>query len=41
MGEETIDGSVRARIEAVLPEIVAIRRDIHARPELGREERRT
>jgi amidohydrolase len=41
MGEETIDGSVRARIEAVLPEIVAIRRDIHAHPELGREERRT
>jgi amidohydrolase len=41
MGEETIDGSVRARIEALLPEIVAIRRDIHARPELGREERRT
>jgi hippurate hydrolase len=41
MDEGTIDGSIRARIEAVLPELVAIRRDIHAHPELGREERRT
>jgi metal-dependent amidase/aminoacylase/carboxypeptidase family protein len=41
MSEGTIDGSVRAQIEAVLPEVVAIRRDIHAQPELGREERRT
>jgi metal-dependent amidase/aminoacylase/carboxypeptidase family protein len=41
MDEGTIDGSVQARIEAVLPEVVAIRRDIHAHPELGREERRT
>ena len=41
MGGGTIDDGVRARIEAVLPEIAAIRRDIHAHPELGREERRT
>src|SRR5689334_11209929 len=32
---------VAARIEAVLPELVAIRRNIHAHPEIGREERRT
>ena len=30
-----------ARIQAVLPELIAIRRDIHAHPELGFEERRT
>ncbi len=41
-----MEGSVRerdlgGRIEAMLPEIGAIRRDIHAHPELGREERRT
>ena len=41
MGAGTIDGSLRAGIEAVLPEIVAIRRDIHAHPELGREELQT
>ena len=33
--------SVDARISQVLPEMTALRRDIHTHPELGREERRT
>ena len=41
MGAGTIESSLRAAIEAALPEVVAIRRDIHAHPELGREERQT
>jgi hippurate hydrolase len=41
MSAGTIESGLRTRIEAVLPEVVAIRRDIHAHPELGREERRT
>jgi hippurate hydrolase len=33
--------SVLDRIQPYLPELVAIRRDIHAHPELGLEEHRT
>ena len=33
--------AVAARIAAMVPELVAIRHDIHAHPEIGREERRT
>ena len=35
------DQTVKASIQAHLPELVAIRRDIHAHPELGLEEHRT
>ena len=41
MAELTIKTANRVRIEAALPDLVEIRRDIHAHPELGREERRT
>lgn len=41
MDEMKIDDAIRARITAALPDITAIRRDIHAHPELGLEERRT
>jgi amidohydrolase len=40
MGGSWSEG-MAARIQAVLPELIAIRRDIHAHPELGFEERRT
>src|SRR6185437_16743657 len=35
------DDAIAARIDALHPELTAIRRDIHAHPELGMEETRT
>jgi amidohydrolase len=35
------DASIRARVEALLPELIGIRRDLHRHPELGRQEVRT
>ncbi len=35
------DDAIAARIRAMHPELTAIRRDIHAHPELGMEETRT
>ena len=37
----TIETTIDARIDAVLDEIVEIRHDLHAHPELGYEEVRT
>ena len=31
----------KTRLEALLPELIAFRRDLHAHPEVGFEERRT
>ena len=35
------DPRVRATVERLTPEIVAVRHDIHANPELGNQETRT
>ena len=32
---------IRSRIESILPDLVTLRRDLHAHPELGYEEHRT
>jgi len=37
----TTKTTIRSRIDAILPELVALRRDLHAHPELGYEEHRT
>ena len=34
----TTDTTIRARIDAILPELIAFRRDLHAHPELGYQE---
>lgn len=36
-----VNDATKARLEALMPELVAIRRDIHAHPEMGMEEVRT
>jgi hippurate hydrolase len=41
VAEAATPGGIDRRIEQALPELVAIRQDIHAHPELGREEHRT
>jgi hippurate hydrolase len=41
MAKAAVPGGIDQHIEQVLPDLIAIRRDIHAHPELGREERRT
>jgi hippurate hydrolase len=41
MGTITEGGQVQSRIEAIIPELVEIRHDLHAHPELGRQEDRT
>ena len=37
----TTDTTIRDRIDAMLPELIAFRRDVHAHPELGYQEERT
>ena len=37
----TSAATIREHIDAILPDLVAMRRDLHAHPELGYEEHRT
>ncbi|MFC1409007.1 amidohydrolase [Streptacidiphilus sp. N1-12] len=38
---QSVDTSRRGRVQALLPELIGIRRDLHMHPELGRQELRT